>query len=140
LAGWQLWEAQELMDLAGERTIFERIVLTGRISDSDLALLYRQAALFVMPSLYEGFGLPLLEAMACGVPTISSNRSSLPEVGGEATIYFNPESAEEIVHAIEQVLTDSALRQTLIERGLRRAKQFSWDDCARRTIAALREL
>jgi glycosyltransferase involved in cell wall biosynthesis len=140
LAGGQLWETQELMDLAGERTIFERIVLTGRIPDSHLALLYRQAALFVMPSLYEGFGLPLLEAMACGVPTISSNRSSLPEVGGEATVYFNPESAEEMAGAVEQVLTDSDLREKLVELGLSRAKQFSWDDCARKTLAALREL
>jgi glycosyltransferase involved in cell wall biosynthesis len=140
LAGGQLWEAQELIDLVGERTIFERIALTGRIPDSDLALLYRQADLFVMPSLYEGFGLPVLEAMASGTPVISSNRSSLPEVAGNAAVYFNPDSAEEIAHAIEQVLTDSALREDLVEQGLNRAKQFSWDDCARKTLAALREL
>jgi glycosyltransferase involved in cell wall biosynthesis len=140
LAGGQVWQAQELVDLVRHRSIAERIIVPGRIPDRELALLYRQAAVFVMPSLYEGFGLPLLEAMASGIAVICSNRSSLPEIGGDAAVYFNPESAEDIARAMEHALTDSTARASRVERGLSRAKRFSWDECARRTIAALREL
>jgi len=93
-----------------------------------------------MPSLYEGFGLPALEAMASGTPLMSSNRSSLPEVGGDAALYFDPESVEEIAVAMERLLTDSTLRWQLIRKGLERAKQFSWEACARTTLTALKDL
>jgi alpha-1,3-rhamnosyl/mannosyltransferase len=93
-----------------------------------------------MPSLYEGFGLPTLEAMASGVPVISSNRSSLPEIAGNAALYFDPKSVEEMSMAMERLITDAALRQQLVAGGRERVKQFSWEACARATLAALRSL
>jgi len=90
-----------------------------------------------MPSLYEGFGLPVLEAMACGVPVICSNASSLPEVAGEAAILFDPLDVEGMAAAMERVLGDEELRAELRARGLERARGFSWEKCARETLAVL---
>jgi glycosyltransferase involved in cell wall biosynthesis len=108
----------------------------GYVPDEDLPLLYSGAGLFIFPSVYEGFGLPLLEAMACGTPVASSNRSSLPEVAGDAALYFNPESVDEMSLAIERLLRDEVLRGQLADRGRERVKQFSWQACARTTLAA----
>ena len=130
----------ELVRLVRGPDIERRVILTGPVPDPDLAVLYRSAACFAMSSLYEGFGLPLLEAMASGVPAISSKRSSLPEVGGDAVLYFDPECVEDIAGTLERVLNDSTLQKQLVERGLERAKQFSWEKCARTTLAALRAL
>jgi alpha-1,3-rhamnosyl/mannosyltransferase len=130
----------ELMQLLAESALQGRVIMTGPVPDQDLAVLYRAAACFVIPSTYEGFGLPILEAMASGAPVLSSNRSSLPEVGGDAALYFNPDSTEEMAMLMERVLGDSALREQLISRGLGRARQFSWEKCARETLAALQTL
>jgi glycosyltransferase involved in cell wall biosynthesis len=108
----------------------------GFLPDEMLAIVYRLAAVFVFPSLYEGFGLPPLEAMACGTPVITSNVSSLPEVTGGAALLVDPTSAEEIAQAIERVLTDAALRADLRARGLARARDFSWE----RSVARIREI
>lgn len=116
------------------------IIFTGCVPNHDLALLYRGAACFAMPSLYEGFGLPLVEAMASGAPAISSNRSCLPEIGGNAALYFNPESVEEMSTVLERVLTDSTLREDLSARGVERARQFTWENCARTTLEAFKTL
>jgi glycosyltransferase involved in cell wall biosynthesis len=99
--------------------------------------LYRTATALVFPSLYEGFGQPPLEAMACGCPVAVSNTTSLPEVCGDAATYFDPTSVDDIARAIEDVL---AWPEALVERGLRRAQLFSWDECARRHDAVYREL
>jgi glycosyltransferase involved in cell wall biosynthesis len=117
-----------------------RVAILNRVPDDDLSILYKSAAGFAMPSIYEGFGLPLLEAMASGVPVMSSNRSSLPEIGGDAVLYFNPESVEEISHAMERLLSDTTLRKELTQRGLQRAQRFSWQSCARITLGALKNL
>jgi glycosyltransferase involved in cell wall biosynthesis len=114
--------------------IEKQTVFTGVVDDGRLIDLYRQAALFVFPSLYEGFGFPVLEAMACGCPVIASNTSSLPEVTGDAALLVEPTDVEELVKQMERVLMDAGLRAELRERGLARAAEFSWDRTARETI------
>ena len=101
--------------------------------DEELALLYGAADLFVYPTLYEGFGLPPLEAMACGTPVICSDTSSLPEVVGDAAITVDPTSVEELTVEMKRVLTDANLRNWLSEAGLRQAAKFSWRETAQRT-------
>jgi glycosyltransferase involved in cell wall biosynthesis len=110
------------------------VVLTGRLSPTDLDAVYRKAAIVVYPALYEGFGVPVLEAMARGVPVICSNTSSLPEVSGDAAVGVNPGSVREIAAAIEAVLTDESLAARLASRGPARAERFSWDETARLTL------
>ncbi|HZP89955.1 MAG TPA: glycosyltransferase family 1 protein [Actinomycetota bacterium] len=110
------------------------VALTGPLSPEDLDAVYRAADVFVYPSLYEGFGLPVIEAMARGVPTVASNTSSLPEVAGEAALGVNPRSVREIAQAIEAVLTDLDLADRLSIAGRRRAERFSWDETARMTL------
>ena len=114
--------------------IEQQVIFTGFVPEDDLIALYNAAEIFIFPSLYEGFGLPPLEAMACGTPVISSNASSLPEVVGKAGIYIDPHSPEELTHAITTLLVDDALRQQLQGKGLERASLFSWENTARQTL------
>lgn len=111
-----------------------RVVITGRATEEDLDALYRAAAGFVYPSLYEGFGLPVLEAMARGVPTIISTASSLPEVAGDAALAVDPRSVEGLAEAIERLATDDREAGRLAAAGLARAKEFSWERTARATL------
>jgi glycosyltransferase involved in cell wall biosynthesis len=127
-----------LMKLATAAGLAEDdLVLTGYVNDDDLVTFYNLAALFVFPSKYEGFGLPVLEAMACGAPTIGSNNTSIPEVIGLAEAMFDPGFPHTIADKMEQVLSDDALRERLRQHGLEHAKDFSWDISAQRTIAAI---
>jgi glycosyltransferase involved in cell wall biosynthesis len=103
-------------------------------------LLYTYADLFVFPSLYEGFGMPVLEAMACGAPTITSTTSALPEVAGDAALLVDPEDAVALGHAMVRVLNNSALSDSLQQKGFVRAKTFTWRSAAVRTLALYREL
>ena len=112
----------------------------GYVSDEELRALYNAASAFVFPSLYEGFGLPVLEAMACGCPVISSCRASLPEVCKNAAIYFNPENPWEIADKIRQILNDQLLADTLRRRGLERAQNFSWKKATRPLIKQIGEV
>ncbi len=109
----------------------------GYLRDSELRALYQRAAGFIFPSLYEGFGLPPLEAMTCGCPVLCSNASSLPEVGGDAVRYFNPEDAGELARQMEQLASDPSLRAVLREKGNRQAERFSWERTAQATWEAL---
>jgi len=118
----------------------DRTVCAGRQSVADLRLLYSHADLFVFPSLYEGFGMPVLEAMACGAPVITSNVTSLPEVVGDAAVLVNPEDPEELAEAILRVLENQTLREGLRAKGFERVRQFTWERAARRTLALYREL
>ena len=111
-----------------------RIICIDNLTDNDLIKLYQSADLFLLPSLYEGFGLPMLEAMACGVPVITSNRTSIPEVTGNAAILVDPENIQEIANAICKVLKDENLKSDLIRKGLKRAKMFSWRKMAEETL------
>jgi glycosyltransferase involved in cell wall biosynthesis len=113
----------------------ERIVLPGFVADDDLPVVYSGATVTVQPSLYEGFGLPVLEAMACGSPVCASKTSSLPQVGGDAARYFWPEDTDEMSETLREVLSDEALRQVMRAQGLARAEQFSWERTARQTLA-----
>jgi len=107
----------------------------GRVTDSDLIGLYNLADVFVFPSLYEGFGFPPLEAMACGTPVVASNAASLPEVVGDAGLLVDPRDPEVMAEAIHRVLQDRDLAEELRRRGLERAQQFTWERAARETLA-----
>jgi glycosyltransferase involved in cell wall biosynthesis len=112
----------------------EGVRMLGYVSDDDLAALYSGARVFVFPSLYEGFGLPPLEAMSCGTPVITSNTTSLPEVVGDAAITVDPENTDEIADSLERVLSDDDLAKGLSGKGLERAGSFSWSDTARQML------
>jgi glycosyltransferase involved in cell wall biosynthesis len=113
----------------------DAIILAGFISEEEKAYLYRSATLFVYPSLYEGFGLPVLEAMEAGTPVVASRAASIPEVGGDACVYFDPRSAADLASVIQHLLATDGLRQALRQRGLQRAQEFSWTRTARETLA-----
>jgi glycosyltransferase involved in cell wall biosynthesis len=115
------------------------IILTGFISEEEKAYCYRHALVFVYPSLYEGFGLPILEAMEAGTPVVASSAASLPEVGGDACIYFDPASPVELAERLEELLANDRRRHELRERGLRRFKQFSWRRTAEETLRVYEE-
>ncbi len=112
----------------------EKIKLLGYVPDEDLPALYSGAEVFVYPSLYEGFGMPIVEAQACGCPVITSNVSSMPEAAGQAAMLVNPEKPEEIKEAIEKIINDKGKRKKLIKAGLKNAKRFSWQKCARQIL------
>lgn len=125
---------EQIKEAVAASPIRERIVLTGALEAADLATLVRNASLCVIPSLYEGFCLPLVEAMACGVPTIASSSSCIPEISGGVLQYFDPLSVEEMAAVMRRALEDSDLRERLRRDGLARAAQFSWERCARETL------
>ena len=116
------------------------VLWLGPIPESDLPALYAGATAFVFPSLYEGFGLPVLEAMACGAPVVCARTSSLLEVGADAALYFDPTSVAAMADALKRALADPGLRTDLRQRGLARAAQFSWERTARQTLRAYREM
>lgn len=130
----------DLHERVGRVGIEAQTVFTGVVSDDRLIELYQRAALFVFPSRYEGFGLPVLEAMACGCPVITSNVSSLPEVAGDAAVLVDPSDVDGLAHAIERVLSDADLRRDLRGRGLGQAARFSWDRTARETISVYKRV
>jgi glycosyltransferase involved in cell wall biosynthesis len=111
-----------------------QIILTGSLTNAKLAIIIKNATLCVIPSLYEGFCLPLVEAMACGVPTVASKSSCIPEVSGGALEYFDPYSVEEMAYVMQRALEESSLRDDLRRKGLARASEFSWERCARQTL------
>ena len=117
-----------------------RIALIGRVAPEDLPHLYRGAALFAFPSFAEGFGLPPLEAMACGVPVVCSDTTSLPEVAGEAGLLVAPGDTPALAQAMKRLLTDEALRARCIAQGLARSRQFSWERTAQATLAAYHQV
>lgn len=118
----------------------KRIRLVGTINEKELINLYRASSVFVLPSFVEGFGLPALEAMACGTPVIVSNVSSLPEVVGDAGLVVSPDSANEIIHSIARICSDEYLRNNLIEKGLKRAEEFSYKTVVLKTLEMYRQL
>ncbi|MBI4803879.1 MAG: glycosyltransferase family 4 protein [Desulfovibrio sp.] len=130
LAGWSGWSREE--------TSAGRVIELGYVPEEHLAGLYSDALALIYPSLYEGFGLPVLEAMSCGCPVITADAASLPEVGGEACLYLkDPTNPEEMARAMERVASDASLRGAMRTKGLARAKAFSWAESARAAVQAL---
>jgi len=125
----------ELVRIVRKLGIGQEVIFTGYIPHHQMPLAYQAADLFVFPSLYEGFGLPILESMACGTPVVSSNAASLPEVVGRAGILVDPYDANEMAGAMSRVLTDKKLVGTLIKEGLKHSKKFSWAETAKQTLA-----
>jgi glycosyltransferase involved in cell wall biosynthesis len=132
IIGDQISKYPRLRRAVDKHKLHKHVRFLGFVPDDTLAALYRLATVFVFPSLYEGFGLPPLEAMASGTPVVTSNRSSLPEVVGDAAVLVDPYSAASIADGIQQVLSDPELRRSLSARGLARAREFSWDASIRR--------
>ena len=135
--GWKVEETVHRMKTSRWKDAIHHLDYIDR---DQLAEIYRRAEIFVFPSLYEGFGFPLLEAMACGVPAIAAASSSLPEVGGDAALYFEPTNADELAHLIEKVTNDRELRAKLIAAGRERVKRFNWSKAAEETLAVFRRV
>ncbi len=135
--GWLNDAVRSRVEMLGLR---ERVHLAGYIDGEDLAALYSLATVFAYPSLWEGFGLPVIEAMACGTPVLTSDLSSLPEVAGDAAVLVPPTDVEAIADGLLRLLEDAALRADLAERGRRQAASFSWERCARETLAVYRSV
>lgn len=133
IVGQSGWQGSEVAQTVNSLSLNTRVRFTGFVPDTDLPALYSGADVFCYPSLYEGFGLSPLEAMACGAPTVTSNTSSLPEVVGDAALTIDPLSVEEMVGALRNLLADSTKRQEYGRRALRQAALFSWDKTARLT-------
>ncbi len=117
-----------------------KVIQTGYVDQADLPALYTGASVFVWPSFYEGFGLPIIEAMACGTPTITSNVSSLPEAAGDAGMLVDPHDSDSIAKAMEQVLTSPAEARRMTEAGLKHVKKFNWEDSARAALQAIEQV
>jgi len=137
ISGKKGWLYEEIFRRVEELGLEERVVFTDYVPEGDLPALLSGARLFVFPSLYEGFGMPVLEAMACGTPVVCSNTSSLPEVAGDAALLVDPLDVGELAAALARVLDDAELRAELIQRGFEQAKGFSWEKCARETLDVL---
>lgn len=134
IAGELGWMYESIFEKTKELHLQGEVCFLGYVADEDLPALYTMAELFVFPSLYEGFGLPPLEAMACGTPVITSNVSSLPEVVGDAALMVNPLDIEALAAAMQQILSDAALRRQMIARGLLQARRFTWEQAARQLL------
>jgi glycosyltransferase involved in cell wall biosynthesis len=140
IGGKRGWLYQDIFNRVEELDLGKDVVFPGYIPEDDIPTLMSAATVFVYPSIYEGFGLPPLEAMSCGTPVITSNISSLPEVVGNAGIMVNPDKAEDICEAIGRVVNSPQLRQELVLRGLKRARYFSWEKTAKDTLEVYTEL
>ncbi|MDP1833382.1 MAG: glycosyltransferase family 1 protein [Candidatus Moranbacteria bacterium] len=138
IVGEKAWLSEGTVKMARQSRFADDIKMPGRLRFDDLGHLCRGAGVFVFPSLYEGFGIPVLEAMAAGVPVICADNSSLPEVGGEACLYFKAASHEDLAQKIKRVLGDGGLRAELVAKGAEQIKKFSWEKCARETLDYLK--
>ncbi|MCL4353983.1 glycosyltransferase family 4 protein [Patescibacteria group bacterium] len=140
VVGKKGWMYEEILAAPDKFGVKENVLFLDYVDDSDLPSLYKNAECFVLPSLYEGFGLPILEAMKFGCPVLASNVSSLPEAGGDAAIYFDPNSAQDIAKNLESITQNPKLREEMVKKGYEQIKKFSWEKTAKQTLQALEEL
>lgn len=140
IVGRKGWKFEEILEAPGKFGVRQSVKFLDTVTDEELPLFYENAKLFVLPSLYEGFGLPILEAMKYGCPVATSNISSLPEAGGDAAIYFDPNDASDIAEKIEKVLGDKKLCDDMIKKGHEQVKKFSWEKSAREVLEVLSDV
>ena len=140
LVGQKGWQYEPIFEAIAASPWRHHICHLDYLSDAEVAYCYQKADVFAYPSLYEGFGLPVLEAMTLGCPVVTANTSSLPEVAGDAALLIDPTSVEDLAEALWQVIGDHTLRQTMIAKGYQQASQFSWARTAKSTLAAYRSL
>lgn len=140
IVGRRGWLFEDILNAPKQQGIEERVKFLEDINDEELDVLYKHALCFVLPSLYEGFGLPVLEAMRAGCPVITSNVSSLSEAGGDACLYVNPDNVDDIKEKILKLVTDPKLRQALIKKGKKQITKFNWENTAKETLKILEEV
>ena len=140
VVGKKGWQYEGILDSPRKFGVENRVKFLEFVPDEELSELYKNAICFVLPSLYEGFGLPILEAMKYGCPVVTSNTSSLPEAGGDAALYFDPEDSSDIAEKIKKLLSDDKLREDMIEKGYKQAKKFSWEKAAKEALHVLKEV
>lgn len=139
IAGKKGWLFENIFNLVNKLSLKDDVIFTDYIDENDKSIIYNMASLFVFPSLYEGFGIPVLEAMASSVPVITSNVSSLPEVAGDAAILVEPKDIKSIAKYMSKVLADKKLRNNLIREGHEQAKKFTWESSAKKLVNIYRE-
>lgn len=140
IIGKKGWLYEEILNAPEQFGVSDRVKFLHNVSDDELNLFYKHAICDVLPSLYEGFGLPVLEAMQHGCPVITSNISSLPEAGGDAALYVDPENVHDIAKKMTKLIEDDKLRKELIEKGKKQVAKFSWEKTAKETLAILEEI
>lgn len=140
IVGKKGWMYEEILEAPKKLGVEKKVIFLDSVLDEELSGLYKNALCFILPSLYEGFGLPVLEAMQYGCPVITSNISSLPEAGGDAALYVNPEDVDDIASKIKTLVENKKLREDLIKKGYNQVKKFSWEKTARETLNVLEEV
>jgi glycosyltransferase involved in cell wall biosynthesis len=140
LAGHRTWTSSGISETIRRLQLTDHVIELGYVAYDDLPVVYSGASMFVFPSLSEGFGMPVIEAMACGVPVVTSHVDALPEITGNAALLVDPYSTRDIAGAMHRIYTDDRLRTTLCERGLERARLFSWQRTAQQTLSAYSEM
>ena len=140
VVGKKAWHFETVWEVVKQLHGEEDTIFTDVVDGNDLPLLYSGAELFIFPSLFEGFGIPVIEAMACGTPVVASNRTSIPEISGDAALLYDPLNVDEMRGAMYNVLSNPSLRGQLVEKGFERAKYFSWEKTARETLKLYQEM
>jgi glycosyltransferase involved in cell wall biosynthesis len=140
MAGKRSWCARTELDQIRSQVAEGNVIVTGYVDRADLPFIYTMADVFVFPSLHEGFGFPPLEAMACGTPVVSSSRGALAETVADAAYIVEPEDTEQIAEAVALMISDSALQQEHIARGLRQTRRFNWERAATETLSVYQEV
>jgi glycosyltransferase involved in cell wall biosynthesis len=134
IVGKKGWLYEDIFEKVKTMKLEYKIIFTGHVTDEELIWYYKNAFCLTLPSIYEGFGIPVLEAMSYGCPVIASFSSSLPEIGGEASLYFDPKNSDDLLEKLESLQNNNELRKELISKGQQRIKDFSWEKCGRETL------